>query len=397
MNLFKNKNYTIKKQPVVSSGSLWEACNYYFMVLPITLFLCTLLNKGHSQSKTDTVRISIKAIPGMQYDLVRFTVKPGTYLKLVLTNADEMEHNLVIGKKESRQKIVEAATALGPQGPALSYIPRIDDVLGSIPVIKGGQTDSVIIRVPRNTGVYPYVCTFPGHGNIMYGAMHVTNGVMPELMADLDIPAHRRKSGNKDQDLNTSGHHSSGHPYPLNPPYIYRVLMPDAGPAAIAVCLTGDLAYCWDAGSCRLRYAWTGEFLDLTDYWTIKGELHAKVLGSIFYRDKTTFPFRMNIKEIHSVLPAVKFNGYRLINGYPEFNYRIDKAEVLELITPSKDGKGILRQFRITGLDHPIWFVHDKVDGALYQSDKGAWTGNQLKLEPNETALFTITMTKSGQ
>lgn len=363
----------------------------------LILVLCLFYIKGYNQSKPDTVRINIKAIPGMQYDLVRFTVKPGSYLKLVLTNADEMEHNLVIGKKESRQKIVEAATALGAQGPALGYIPAIDVVLGSIPVIKGGEADSVIIRAPRSTGVYPYVCTFPGHGTIMYGAMHVTNGVMPELTADMDIPAHRRKSGNKDQELNTSGHHSSGHPYPLNPPYFYRVLMPDAGPAAIAVCLPGDLAYCWDAGSCRLRYAWAGEFLDLTDYWTIKGELHAKVLGSIFYSDKTAFPFKMNSTDIHSILPAVKFKGYRLINGYPEFNYRIEKAEVFELIIPAKDGKGLLRQFRITGLDHPIWFVHDKVDGAHYQSDKGAWTDNQLRLEPNEAASFTITMTKSGQ
>jgi len=333
----------------------------------------------------------------MQYDLVRFTVKPGIYLKLVLTNEDEMEHNLVIGKKASRQKIVEAATALGAQGPTFGYIPRIDDVLGSIPVIKGGQADSITIRVPRNTGVYPYVCTFPGHGNIMFGAMHVTNGVMPELTADMDIPAHRRKSGNNDQALHSSGHHSSGHPYPLNPPYLYRVLMPDAGPAAIAVCLPVGLAYCWDAGSCRLRYAWTGEFLDLTDYWTIKGELHAKVLGSIFYRDKTRFPFLMNNTETDSILPRVQFKGYRLINGYPEFNYRVGNAEVFELNLSTKDGKGLLRQFRITGLEQPIWFVHDKEDGANYQSDKGVWTGYRLKLEPKDAASFTITMTKTGQ
>jgi hypothetical protein len=231
----------------------------------------------------------------------------------------------------------------------------------------------------------------------MFGAMHVTNGVMPELTADMDIPAHRRKSGNPEQEHLITGQYPSGHPYALKPPYLYRVLMPDAGPAAIAVCLPGDLAYCWDAGSCRLRYAWTGKFLDLTDYWTIKGELHAKILGSIFYRDRTSFPFRIKNADKDSTGPTVKFKGYRLIEGYPEFNYRVDQAEVFELIRPTTDGKGLLRHFRITGPDHPIWFVHDKDDGAHYQSDKGSWTGNQLKLEPNEAVSFKIIMTKPGQ
>jgi len=394
MNVIRNNNHNIKKQHLVS---WWQTCNYYLIVFPITLALCLLLTNGYGQSGTDTVRIVLKAIPGMQYDLVRFTVKPGSYLRLVLTNADDMEHNLVIGKKDSRQKIVEAATALGVHGPAVGYIPKLDLVLASIPVLKVGESDSILIRAPRNTGVYPYVCTFPGHGNIMFGAIHVTNGIMPEIMADMDIPAHRRKSDIKGQEHISSGPPAKRHPYPLVPPYYYRVLMPDAGPAAIAVCLPGNLAYCWDAGPCRLRYAWTGEFLDLTDYWTVKGELHAKILGSVFYRDKGGFPFRMNVNEVKSIAPTIKFKGYRLVNGYPEFNYWIDHVEVFELIIASKDGKGLLRQFRMKGLHHPVWFVHDKDDGAVYGSDKGSWFGTQLKLDPQEAAAFSIIMNKSGQ
>ena len=48
--------------------------------------------------------------------------------------------------------------------------------------------------------------------------------------------------------------------------------MPGAGPAAIAVSLPNDLSYCWDAGSCRLRYAWQGEFLDPDGYFNKKAE-----------------------------------------------------------------------------------------------------------------------------
>ena len=64
----------------------------------------------------------------------------------------------------------------------------------------------------------------------------------------------------------------SMHPYRPVPPYVYRILMPDAGPAAIAVSLPQKLSYCWDAGACRLRYAWQGDFIDPIDYWDKKGE-----------------------------------------------------------------------------------------------------------------------------
>ena len=37
---------------------------------------------------------------------------------------------------------------------------------------------------------------------------------------------------------------------------------PEAGPAAIAVAVNEELHYCWDAGECRLRYIWKGDFID---------------------------------------------------------------------------------------------------------------------------------------
>src|SRR5688572_23339165 len=40
--------------------------------------------------------IEIKAIAGLKYDVTRFKVKPGERIKLILTNVDDMDHNLVI-------------------------------------------------------------------------------------------------------------------------------------------------------------------------------------------------------------------------------------------------------------------------------------------------------------
>ncbi|MBK8505070.1 MAG: hypothetical protein IPL46_24420 [Saprospiraceae bacterium] len=238
----------------------------------IVILLLSFGNVCLAQRSSDTMRVEINAISGMQYDLVRFSVRPGTFVKVILKNTDEMEHNLVIGKTGSRDKIVTEALKLAQDGPSLGYIPPIPEILWSVALLKAGDIDSISFRAPRNTGAYPYVCTFPGHGSVMFGAMYVTNGVMPSLIVDENVPLHRRNGGEEMLDVRQM----TGHPYRPNPPYLYRVLMPDTGPAAIAVCLPHEINYCWDAGSCRLRYAWSGEFLDLMDYWTVKGELHAK-------------------------------------------------------------------------------------------------------------------------
>lgn len=353
------------------------------------LFLSSLIPDLVGQNLTDTLRISLTTSNGMQFDPVRFSVRPRDYVKLVFYNADEMEHNLIIGRKNSRERIVAEALSLGQEGPVVGYIPSISEVLWAIPSLPAGAMDSIVFRAPSNTGVYPYVCTFPGHGSIMYGAMHVTNGVMPKIAADVHVPEHRRKG-----DDDAEGRHTvTGHPYQPEAPYLYRVFMPDAGPAAIAVCLPGEINYCWDAGSCRLRYAWLGEFLDLTDYWTIKGELHARILGTVFYRDQNTFPIQTGPSD---EIPRVKFRGYRLVEGYPEFHYQVNEVDVFEMILPQEDGLGLIRRFRITGSKQPIRFIHKRYDGVICQSDKGYWQSDTLTLNAQEAAGFSIMVSKSS-
>ncbi|WOK04234.1 plastocyanin/azurin family copper-binding protein [Imperialibacter roseus] len=363
-------------------------------VLRIALFTAPMfagVASTHAQAANDTLTVRIRAVPGMQYDVVRFAAEPGRHVKLVLTNADEMEHNMLINKPEQREAVVNAALALGQQGPKMNYIPEDADVLWVIPLLEPGESDSITFRAPRQTGVYPYVCTFPGHGFVMFGSMHVTNGVMPPLEDDPSVPAGRRADAEAEQIGNEK---TQGHPYEPEPPYLYRVLMPDVGPAAIAVSLPNKLSYCWDAGTCRLRYAWQGEFLDMTDYWTIKGELHAKILGTVFYRDKTDFPFRLGVPD---KIPSVDFKGYRLVNRFPEFHYYLDDVEVFELILAKEDGSGLVRKFRMPKVSQSVWLVHEPNDGATYTFSSGKWQGNTLLLSQDEAKEFTITMTRKGE
>lgn len=155
-----------------------------------------ILNSGLAQTNKDKrpERIVIKAIEGMQFDKVRLWVKPDTRVRLILANESKEEHNLVITKPGLRQKVVNAALRMGVKGKQMNFVPKSDDVLWSIPVISKSQSDSISFVAPKVEGVYPYVCTFPGHGNVMFGALYVTKEKKwPLLKEDENIPSIRRK------------------------------------------------------------------------------------------------------------------------------------------------------------------------------------------------------------
>ena len=186
-----------------------KAVSHSLMRWPMLFCFLALMSHAQMQGQAlaDTTTISLRAVAGMQYDIVRFVVKPGAYLKVVLSNQDEMNHNLVFTQPGKRQEIVDAALKLGKEGPKRSYLPDSPYILAAIPVPAPGQSDTVRFRAPPKTGVYPYVCTFPGHGFIMYGVMHVTNGVMPAITEDADVPPGRRKPGQSHLDLGTGAVH----------------------------------------------------------------------------------------------------------------------------------------------------------------------------------------------
>jgi len=359
------------------------------------LFFLFLILLGCSElSERLENSISIKAVPGLQYDVVRFKVKPGSEVEITLSNVSDMSHNFLITKPGQRLNVVNAAQQLAEKGPQMDYIPKIDAVLWSIPVVSPGQTKSVTFTAPTQAGVYPYVCTYPGHGFIMYGAMYVTSDeTLPDIGNDLNIPESRRQdeasAGKENVQEKSAG--VNPHPYALIPPYLYHVFIEGASPAAIAVHLPNDLSYCWDAGTCRLAFAWKGGFLDMSPLWKGHMDTSAKILGDIFYRDNTDYPLRLGETAI---VPAVEYKGYRLVDRYPEFHYTLNGLDVYELIRPKADSFGLIRVFRIPHADRVVWFFRNhQGDTIEYEFSAGHLKDKKLKLSSMEAKEFTITMT----
>jgi len=123
--------------------------------------------------------ITINVIPKkMQYTVELFDVRPGSRVKLTLINRDEMQHNLFLCAegKTTWLEVARAAWALGPDGPRKRYVSDSDKVLQQTRLVNPNSRDTIYFIAPSTEGVYPYVCTIPGHAFLMRGEMHVLSG-----------------------------------------------------------------------------------------------------------------------------------------------------------------------------------------------------------------------------
>lgn len=111
----------------------------------------------------------------MKYDVTEFTVKAGSTVKINFNNVDYMQHNLLILRPGSKERVGAAADklAMDPNGAEVNYVPKMYEVLYSTPLVNPQKKYSMTINVPDNVGDFPYICSFPGHWRNMNGVMKV--------------------------------------------------------------------------------------------------------------------------------------------------------------------------------------------------------------------------------
>ena len=121
--------------------------------------------------------IVIKSVKDvMKFDKTLITAKAGTVIQIIFQNPDHMQHNLVLIKPNTLEKVGAAADKLAKEanGTKLNYVPRIPEVLKATPLVNPGGKFTLTFTVPDTPGDYPFVCTFPGHWRIMNGVLRVT-------------------------------------------------------------------------------------------------------------------------------------------------------------------------------------------------------------------------------
>ena len=132
-----------------------------------------------AQKNLQTVRIG--CIPErMKFTIDQFRVKPGQPTKIVFSNGDATDHNLLIVKPGALEEVGMAANEMArdPKNANSNFIPgnKRKLILQAAPMIGPTRKTQVAVlrfEAPKEPGVYPYVCTFPGHWVIMSGNMIV--------------------------------------------------------------------------------------------------------------------------------------------------------------------------------------------------------------------------------
>ena len=200
----------------------------------------------------------------------------------------------------------------------------------------------------------------------------------------------------------------------ITKPVVYRTFMPGASPAAFAVALPGNHYYCWDAGECRLRYAWTtGGFIKSNQaHWSSNGKPVAEFNGTPYYRAHSSMLGNESFEElsktnmqkpiydtsqafdfpivIDGIKDAPSYLGYRLMNGFPIFRYSLGKHTITELIQMNTEKNGIQRTFTLSP-PVKLTFKLTPSKSSSITSDCGKITTNgTLSLSKSESSEFSI-------
>jgi plastocyanin len=327
------------------------------------------LESARREMKARVVKISMA--DGMRFEPPRLSAKPGESLLFKLENLDSSHqpHNFLVVAPGMIEDVVKQGLALGEKGALAGFIPQHPSVLASTGKVLDPESGcELAFAVPKEPGVYGYVCTVPGHGMLMYGALYV--GVpMPPLAKDSNVPQITMEKA-----LAGGGRR----------PFVQRMFLPNSGPAAIGVALPGAQNICFDAGECRLRYAWRGPFIDATLYWQGNGDELADLSAEPWWVS-SGFPLKIG----GSGLGPVKFLGYRLVEGLPEFHYRAGDHEIYETVVAQ--GDGIELRMQIPTANSAVSYEIEPGEYS-WQCAQGKSNGKQIVVAAPEAKRFSIVL-----
>ena len=303
-----------------------------------SLFFCL------PDAEAKKIRVGVK--PGLQFDP---KVLPPSLEQIELTfdNADEI-YNLVLVQPGSLMGMVEAAIALA-EGPGLHYAPKSTRFLLD-PSRPPGKRRSFVAGPPQRRSVSPRL-----HARAWLSDAwdsFVSKEVPKEMILAEKEPKEEGSAWGKFSNQGGA--------------IVHRTFMPDSSPAAIAVNLPGGHSYCWDAGVCRLRYAWRGGFIKKNGSFGRWRTL--PTIEGLVYLMEDRFPFR----EMGSDSVQVQFDGYRMIDGIPEFRYRVGDLKVREYLAKLPGKSGLIRRFKIDGSANGIVWEIDPDSGVSYSFDKAS-------------------------
>ena len=108
----------------------------------------------------------------MKYDVESITVKEGSWVRINLENQgidNSMMHNIVFINYGSRKQVASEAIKIWP---SQNFVANKKNIIAYSAVAKPGESVTLEFKAPKK-GNYEYLCTYPGHAEIMRGYFFV--------------------------------------------------------------------------------------------------------------------------------------------------------------------------------------------------------------------------------
>lgn len=169
-------------------------------------------------------------------------------------------------------------------------------------------------------------------------------------------------------------------------PVVFRTFIADSSTRSIAVGLPGGVNYVFDAEQCRVRFAWSGEFLDVAKVWTGRGGGQAAALGKRFFTAPDGHPLRIGNPEAE---PTVRFRGYRLVNKFPEFDFEVNGVPVRQRVRKATAEDSLDWEFELGQTSETVWYMTRNGISTTFASGIGQLENGRLRLTPG-TRRFEV-------
>ena len=119
--------------------------------------------------------LTLRTGNALQYAEKELRAKAGEGIALKFENPDIMPHNFVLVAKGAEEKVAELSAKMVamPDGYARHYVPETSEVLCYSRMLDPGQKTTVYFNAPKEPGRYTYLCSFPGHSQLMRGVLIV--------------------------------------------------------------------------------------------------------------------------------------------------------------------------------------------------------------------------------
>ena len=155
----------------------------YFLLIVLVINACgnskasekQKTNKTEQKSEDElSTNIIINSNDTMKFDKKILLVPAGKKITLTLNHTGKfpkvgMGHNFVLLKADTNVSEFAEKAAMARK---TDYIPEGDQTIAYTKLLGGGESDTITFEAPKK-GYYTFLCTFPGHWQLMRGKLIV--------------------------------------------------------------------------------------------------------------------------------------------------------------------------------------------------------------------------------